>query len=285
MKDKCRVRKIVYWLIAAALMAGLLLLACCFPLTKQYGSAELVTFGDSVFGNVRDDSAIPAQLQVLTGKQTFNAAFGGTCAAKISGDSQLDYSLDALSLAALTQAIRTEDFGPQQTMRTKTDSSLYFDGTVDALSAIDFNTVKTVLIAHGINDYLAGVPLDDEDNSVNTYTYGGALRSAVQNLRKVNPNLRIVLVSPTYIWLPDWGMNCEEYRGAETASLLEEYVAKQQEIAAQYGLEFVDLYHDLYVDDTFDDWKEYTIDGVHPTESSRQMIAEMIAERLKGGND
>ncbi len=273
-------RKIVYWLIAGVLFVGAISLPVLKWEKEKAVEAPMVTFGDSCFGNVRDDSAIPLLTAAKLETTVFNAAFGGTCAAKKHPDDELGYSLDALSLAALTQAIALSDFGVQQTMRTENDSSKYFNGTVDALELVDFTGTKLVLIQHGVNDYMAGIPVEDSKDSYNEYTYAGALRTAIRYLQKVNPDVRIVLISPTYCWFVSRGQTCEEFESGQ--GYLEDYVKAQSEVASEFGLTFIDLYHDFYPHETFEDWKTVTIDGVHPNEEAREMIADKIARVLKG---
>ena len=42
----------------------------------------------------------------------------------------------------------------------------------------------------------------------------------------------------------------------------------------------IDIYHDYYPHDTWDDLYLYTDDGLHPNEAGREKIAQTIAERL-----
>ena len=46
------------------------------------------------------------------------------------------------------------------------------------------------------------------------------------------------------------------------------------------NVEVIDIYHDYYPHDTWDDLYLYTDDGLHPNEAGREKIAQTIAERL-----
>ena len=84
-------RKIAYGAIAALLFA--LLFLATFQDRRENvetGQAEIVVLGDSIFGLIRDETSIPARLQALTGKTVYNAALGGTSAARRSSDSRID---------------------------------------------------------------------------------------------------------------------------------------------------------------------------------------------------
>ena len=45
-------------------------------------------------------------------------------------------------------------------------------------------------------------------------------------------------------------------------------------------VEMIDVYHDFYPHNNWEDWKLYTFDGIHPNEEGRKMLARRIAEAL-----
>lgn len=278
MKKKEQGRKIGYALLSAILFAGFFLPGWLNGGQEKH-PVQLVFFGDSVFGNVRDGSGIPDRIGELQGKSVYNAAFGGTCTARDSRDSGMDFSGNSLSLAALTKAIYTEDFGVQQTIQTPGDITVYFTEVIDGLERIDFTEVETVLIGHGLNDYYCGIPLEGED-PLDEYTFAGALRKSLTELRKTNPDMRIILITPTYSWLISEGLTCQEYnRGT---GFLEDYVRKELEVAAEMDVEAIDLYHDFFPHESWEDWQLYTIDGLHPNEAGKALIVGKIADYLEG---
>ena len=46
-------------------------------------------------------------------------------------------------------------------------------------------------------------------------------------------------------------------------------------------MEVLDIYHDFYTHEQWEDYTLYTLDGLHPNDDGRKMIAERIAEYLK----
>lgn len=240
---------------------------------------QIVAFGDSQLGLVRDETSVLSQIGSLMDMTVFNAAFGGTCVSRIDTEHRLDYDKDALSLAALAKAVVMDDFGVQQAARFRESNTEHFEWTVDDLEAIDFSAVELVLIQHGLNDYYAGVPIRNEEDIYDEYTFTGALRSALEALRQANPNMRIVLVTPSYSWLIPAEETCEEHDGG--GGVEEEYVLAEIELAEELGVEVIDVYHDVYPHEKWEDWKLYSDDGLHPNEAGRKLLADIIAGYLK----
>lgn len=280
-KGKTITLKIVYG--AAAAILFVLVMAVTFPDRQEElvrTAYPVVILGDSLTGQCRDETSVAAQLEALIGMPVFNGAFGGTCMA-MQGEVQDNYTTDLLNMVSLSKAMAADDFGVQQTVRTTRDIMYYFQDTVDELECIDFDRVEVLILAFGINDYHAGIPIDNEKNPLDETSYGGALRSVLTTLQKRYPDMRIILATPTYAWYVSEGLTCEEYDTG--AVYLEEYVAKEISIAKEFGVEVVDFYHDVYTHERWEDWKLYTEDGLHPNAKGRALLAGILAKMLQDG--
>lgn len=269
----------------AALACFLLLFAGTYQSVQQEQGAisyDIVVLGDSILGQYRDETSIPSKIESLLGKPVFNGALGGTCMGRQDGEMRLGYTKDCLSVSALAEAIAAKDFGVQQTIRSRENATEYFDSTIDELSRVDFDQVELLLIGGGVNDYHAGIPIypeDEEGGAYDEYTFVGALRSVIRDIRKAYPHIRIILVSPTYTWYREKSMTCEEYNLG--GGFLEQYVEAERQVAGELEVEFIDLYHDFYPNENWEDWERYTIDGLHPNEEGRALIAEKIAATVQ----
>ena len=86
------------------------------------------------------------------------------------------------------------------------------------------------------------------------------------------------MVSPIYTWYTAKGTTCQEED--QGGGVLEVYVEALERAAGELELEFIDMYHDLYPHEEWEDWKRYTRDGMHLNEAGRRLMAEKIAREL-----
>lgn len=269
--------KIVYAVTAAVLFLAVIHIARAAAGRKPL-EYRIVCMGDSILAQARDNTGVTALLEEKLGIEVFNGAFGGTCMGKTERNGSGANSKDSFSMAALAQSVGYGDFGPQQASFIKDNGTEYFPETVDALERIDFSKTDILIIEHGTNDYNGRVPLYNEEDPYDVYTFTGALRTAIETLQKRYPGLRIILVSPTYCWFMALEQTCEEWYSG--SGYLEDYVEAEAHIAVEYGIEQIDLYHGFYPHEAWEDWRLYTTDGLHPNEAGRQLIADRLAEYL-----
>ena len=109
-------------------------------------------------------------------------------------------------------------------------------------------------------------------------SFGGALRSSVENIRKALPDATIVLCTPTYTWTDYLDVDCT--KADFGGGTLPEYVAKEKEIAAEYGLTCVDNFYGSGINR--DNFKEYLYDGLHTLYEANLLIAENIVDNVEG---
>lgn len=278
--------------VLSSLMAGVLVFFCLFdtlinklPWTKEY--YPIVVLGDSVIGNVADGEGVVAYLEQNLGIPVLKGAFGGTCA---SYDVQTVYPYSIgqqLSLVKLSEAIANQDFSVQKSLITYGENyyytmyqtANYFPDTIEALSRVDFNQVKYLIIEHGTNDYNQGKQLDNPEDPYDMETYGGALRYSIELLQKHYPDMQIVFITPTwcYIMVDGKKMHCDEVDFG--GGYLEEYVNMELKIAQDYGLLVLDNYQDFAINQETEE--QYFVDGLHLNQKGQQLLADRIADFIK----
>lgn len=241
-----------------------------------------IIMGDSIYGECRDETSIPALLSEKLGGTVFNGAFGGTCMGRFDREMRLANTKDCLAMHAFAQSIVTGDFGVQQTVRSREAVTEYFEALINDMERIDFESVEILFIGHGINDYHSGTVIYDEDAPYDPYTFTGALRSTIETLRDKYPDLRIILLTPPYTWYPYQDaheLTCEEYNLG--GGILEDYVNAEIAVAQELGVEVIDLYHDFYPHEQWSDWQIYSRDGLHPNAEGNKLIADKIYQYLQ----
>ncbi len=243
-------------------------------------SYQMVVLGDSLLGGMnRGQESVPGLLSERLGMTVYNGTLGGTSMSYLDTEKRMGYTKDCLSMAALAKSIAAGDFGIQQTVRIRENATEYFPETIDGLEAIDFEQVEILLLEFGVNDYHVGTPIYPEGDEDDVHTFVGALRSAIQDIRSACPDIRIVLLTPTYSWYPPKELTCEEYDLG--GGYLEEYVNAELAVAREMGVEVIDLYHDVYPHEVWEDWCVYTNDGLHPNETGSVLLADKIVAYLQ----
>lgn len=248
-------------------------------------SYEMVCMGDSNFGNVRDESGIVSILGEKLGKNALNGAFGGSMLVAKAGN-KTEYQ-SVLSMHNLAISICNRNFGTQkaavQALNRRSGEENYVE-TLDNLANVDFESVEILIIEHGVNDYLSGVPIKNGRDLYDTGTFCGTIRSVVTMLREEYPDLRIILVTPAYC-APM--VDDVTYRYCDETSYgggyLEEYVNAELEVAKELGVEIIDIYHMMGMNkDNFD---IYLYDGLHFNEYGREIVADILANYLLGDTE
>lgn len=243
---------------------------------------DMVCLGDSNFGNTQDETGIVALLSEKLDKKVLNGAFGGSMMTSVEGKKTEYHSV--LSMHNMAISICNNNFGVQKASIdtiARTDYVGYFNATLEELSNVDFDSVELLIIEHGVNDYLGGVPIKNGVDSYDTDTFCGTIRTVITMLREKYPDMRIVLVTPAYCApLGADGINrpCDEnnYGGG----YLEDYVDAELEVASEMDVEIIDIYHQIEMN--ADNFSTYLHDGLHFNEYGREIVADIIADYLLG---
>ena len=170
---------------------------------------RVVFLGDSIIGIDKGTTSIPGVVAALGRTTTYNVGQGGLTAAKVEGR----YSF--LSMVALLTGKETTKYDTEDTFSEEIEEFLQEPEDSQLVFVINF----------GLNDYFQGINPENEQDAYDIKTYGGALRTGIQQLKEYYPKAHIILVSPTYISLYEEGTMIL----GEEAAILEEYrqVAKQ----------------------------------------------------------
>lgn len=268
--------------LLAAAFYGILILGAFNSGGGKDDTCKVVCMGDSNFGNIRDETGIVSILGERLGQKTVNGAFGGTTMTAVYG-TKTQYQ-NVLSMYQLAISICNKNFGVQKASIEALNRGNFaedYEATLDMLAQVDFDKTECLIIEHGVNDYLSGVPIKNDDDPYDTDTFSGTLRTIISMLKKEYPKLRIVLVTPGYCAPTDTDGSlryCDEtdYGGG----FLEDYVLSELAVAKEMDVEIIDLYHGI--DMKKDNVGEYLYDSLHFNEYGRKLVADMIADYLLG---
>lgn len=279
-------KKIILYLIALCVVGVFI----TFTLlgNKKDIHYDIVILGDSIIGNVGPDGLSSADyVEVRLGKSTFKGGLGGTSMSLQAKNLWGSESNMEWCMVKLATAIWSNDWKSQLATLSYAESYKdvnnqvlsYFPETISTLSRIDFSTVEVLVIEHGTNDYGRGVPVDNEKNPFDVNTFGGALRTSLKLLQEKYPELRIILMSPIHCALgEDWekkGYNTKYEKGG----YLEEYVEKERQIAEEFGVEWIDAYHNSGITEASE--KIYLQDGLHLSSEGHKKLGEFLADYLE----
>lgn len=240
---------------------------------------DVVAVGDSIIGKEREDGTVDSYFEEYSGLTMVNGAFGGNCASAGDDADRYSYNEEAINLCNLAKAIAYRDFGVQWADLAASQMKLeYFNEAMKKLASVDFGQTKVLLLAFGTNDYLSGKKPDDSDDPFNQKAYGGALRYAIELLRKTYPALKIVLVTPPYCHISGWeGCYTQKFYSGGT---LDQYVEVEKQVAAQYGLYVIDVFGELGIDES--NYETYMEPGgLHLNHAGRELYARFLAEEVK----
>ena len=265
-------------LLLALLLMGLGLLSA-LGRPGRVLEADILFLGDSIAGKCRDETSVTALLEQAAGKRVFNGALGGTTLSCQNREHRDTVMKDALSLEGLTEALVYRDFGVQKNVTVRENGTESFGELVDRLEALDLPRVELLVLEYGTNDYFAGSPIANPEDPFDKYTVEGALRTSLALLREKEPSLRVLVLSPTYNWYLNTGKTCEDIQFG--GGYLKEYADALERVSGEFGLEYLNLYEDFYPHESYEDWRLYTEDGVHPNQAGREKIARAVGEYLR----
>lgn len=240
---------------------------------------DVVIFGDSRMTMSYTMKPVAEWLKEMSDRSVLNASFGGTTMAEYhAGNVYASKDFAFFSMLRLSEALRDRDFSftAMSTQKEHNNAFEYFEENAVSLLDTDWTKVKYIVIAHGINDYMQGIEIDDENRPFSRETFGGALRNTIENVRKGAPNCKIILITPVYCYLYN-SADAEVYDFG--GGLLKDYVDKEIEIASEYGVYVVDSFRTSGINST--NYKDYTIvDGLHLNDEGSRLVALQLENML-----
>lgn len=249
---------------------------------------QIINFGDSIFGNVDDNTSVSSAVSNRTGGTVLNIGFGGSRVAE-----HYQY-WDAFSWYRLIDEIVKPD--SDDTKWQLQDEAItamkggeplgmpaYFEQRLERLKAIDFSKKETIVtFAAGTNDFDSNrVDVDNPLNKEDTTTYGGSLRYGLRKLQEKYPHIKILLCTPIYrFWTVDGVVTEDSDERVVKNQKLTDFVEKTIEIGREFKLPVLDNYYELGIN-TYNKFQYFpTTDGTHPNANGRELMGNKIGGAL-----
>lgn len=149
-------------------------------------------------------------------------------------------------------------------------------GMADGLTSENMTDVDLVTIFGGTNDYGGNRSLGTikDDKTVNTF-YGN-IRNVIDKIQSLNPNVRIVFITPLkrgkFENQPVYpAPNGRGYK-------LEQYVQAIKDVSGEKSIQVIDLFNDSGID--LNNLSQFTADNLHPNDAGYEKISKVIADSL-----
>lgn len=160
---------------------------------RRFSGEKIIWLGDSIHAYTWPDGlTIPYLFGYESGATCYNWAQGGMTMAKMGVT-----NYDPYSGVGMVDALISGDFTQQEAYAADNHGTKNgnFYAEVAEMKAMDISTAELAIIEFGTNDCMKMVPLDSEEDPLDTTTTGGALRYMIKQLQTKYPKLKIVVLN------------------------------------------------------------------------------------------
>ena len=241
-------------------------------------ASNIVVFGNAPFADDRGSSDNLASLIAKeTGATVYNCSISGSyLAAQHTNFDPTLAPMDAYCLywlVNLAAGVPLDGYYNDAAKALGDKTPPEAEEVVNTLKTLDFNTIDTVAIMYDATDYLLGNAMYNDDNPTDPTQFTGNLEASIEILQRLYPQIRIIVMSPTYAYAIDEDGNYVSsdiyiYNGRDVLST---YVIKECYSANLHSVSFMD---NLYGSITEDNAKEYLTDNLHLNVKGRKLIAK-----------
>ena len=225
---------------------------------KSLQDKKIVVFGDSIWNAARGQDGISEYIQEETGAIVYNCAIGGTTAALVEGENSME-EWDSNCFNGMIYVARNL----VSASKVLGDSVVY-----DIIKQVDLAEMDYVIVSYGLNDFFCDVSIYPTEYYEIT-NYVGALRNGITKLKENYPNLKIIVVSPTYTKM---------FEGERTFEI-GSYVEAARGVAAEMEVEFLDMFHVL--GNSPESRTQHLGDGVHMSAEGRKVYSQAVIRFLE----
>lgn len=248
------------------------------------GVTTILAFGNAPFADDRDSEDNLANIIAKMADATvYNCSVSGSYLAALNPYYDPSVApMDAYNfywLCTLATGGPIEHYYDQAKENLGENTPAEADEVYNTLTTLDYSTVDVITIMYDASDYLAGHAMYSDQNSTDIEQFTGNLEAGIELLQNTYPNIRIIVMSPTYAFAVDENgeyisSDMYTYGGRDVLST---YVIKEYASCASRSVSFVDH---LYGTINEDNAKDYLIDNLHLNLDGRKKVAERFEAAL-----
>jgi hypothetical protein len=250
--------------------------------------SSIVFFGNAPFADDRDsEDSIVSMIAASTGAEVYNCSIGGSYLSSqnytFDADSDPEDAYSFYWLATLMTSGGNSDYFERAGESLGDNTPAEADEVYDILTTVDFGTVDVAVIMYDASDYLIGRYMYNDDNASDITCFTGSLEAGIELLKEYYPNMRIIVMSPTYAYAVVDGkyVSSDKY-SIGNLDVLSTYVIKEFGSASEQGVTFVD---NLYGTVTEDNADQYLTDNLHLNAEGRRLVADRLLYALNYYNE
>ncbi len=247
------------------------------------GVTNILLFGNHPFS---DDKDAPDSLANMIAERAdatvYNCAVSGSCLSSHSyyfdpGTAPMDaYSFYWLITLAVTGA--SDSFYPKALEALGDKTPPEAREVYDILTSIDLNAIDIAVVMYDATDYLSFRNVYNQDNPTDVTCFSGNLAAGIEMLQEHYPNIRIIVMSPTFAYFNEGGKYVSgDERKVTYGNTLSSYVGQQGHAAVMRGITFVD---NFYGSVTEENAPQYLSDNLHLNAAGRKVVADHLLYAL-----
>lgn len=157
------------------------------------------------------------------------------------------------------------------------------ESSLELLQSIDYDELDVLCIYYDAADYLDGRPSYHIDKETDPTIFCGALSAGLDLIQEFLPNVRIIVMSPTYAYVVD---KDGKYSSSFNTDILEEplsnYIGLQSQICMEHHVSFVDNFYGSVYEEIADD---YLKDNILLNEKGHELVSDRFLYALNRFND
>ena len=228
-------------------------------------------------------------IQKKTGATIYNCAIDGTYMAMKNKTYKNSFIYDGLSFYNLCTMFTVGNTEIAEWVKRDykdvngTDLPKDASDAIETLQSIDYDELDVLCVYYDYNDYLEQHLPYNDDNSSDVNTYAGALEAGLLLIKEAHPNVRIIVLSPTFIYVEN---EKGEYRSCYDEDVLPwqlyVYVIHEQDTCYLNNVTFVDNFYGSIYGEIAD---RYLEDADHVNEEGMELLADRFIYALNRFNE